>query len=159
MFNTQWVVFRTATKFPTCFFMARQVDKGHLPLWFSSSCVYAHRCRDRKDVCRSSYCSCRDLFLRLVAVGYARMYAIQKLYGSESRHMVLELNASDDRGIVVVRETIKQFAETRPSRPYLYGIRAFPPHESTFILRIRRTLGAFQIKQGNLLPKLFIIVR
>ncbi|KAJ7577016.1 P-loop containing nucleoside triphosphate hydrolase protein [Mycena floridula] len=37
----------------------------------------------------------------------------RRIYGSEFRKQVLELNASDDRGIEVVREQIKQFAETR----------------------------------------------
>lgn len=37
----------------------------------------------------------------------------KELYGKQYRSMILELNASDDRGIDVVREQIKMFASTR----------------------------------------------
>lgn len=37
----------------------------------------------------------------------------RKIYGSTFRNNVLELNASDDRGIDVVREQIKSFASTQ----------------------------------------------
>lgn len=37
----------------------------------------------------------------------------RKLYGNQMHNMVLELNASDDRGIDVVRQQIQDFASTQ----------------------------------------------
>lgn len=37
----------------------------------------------------------------------------RKLYGAQYRNMILELNASDDRGIDVVRQQIQDFASTQ----------------------------------------------
>ncbi|KAI9173085.1 Subunit of heteropentameric Replication factor C (RF-C) [Blastocladiella emersonii ATCC 22665] len=41
------------------------------------------------------------------------MACARRLYGPQYKSMILELNASDDRGIDVVREQIKNFASTR----------------------------------------------
>ncbi|MEM1550743.1 MAG: AAA family ATPase, partial [Candidatus Bathyarchaeia archaeon] len=36
------------------------------------------------------------------------------LYGENYREYIMELNASDERGINVIRETVKTFARTKP---------------------------------------------
>ena len=38
----------------------------------------------------------------------------KQIYQGVFRHMVLELNASNDRGISVIRNQVKQFAESSP---------------------------------------------
>ena len=42
------------------------------------------------------------------------LVAVKQLYGNSWRDNFLELNASDERGIDVVRNTIKDFARTKP---------------------------------------------
>jgi len=37
----------------------------------------------------------------------------RKLYGAQYQNMILELNASDDRGIDVVRQQVQDFASTK----------------------------------------------
>jgi len=44
----------------------------------------------------------------------------RKLYGNQFHNMILELNASDDRGIDVVRQQIQDFASTQ-SFSFGYG--------------------------------------
>jgi replication factor C subunit 3/5 len=41
------------------------------------------------------------------------MACARHLYGANYKNMILELNASDDRGIDIVRDQIKSFASTK----------------------------------------------
>ncbi len=63
----------------------------------------------------------------------------RKLYGSYYQNMILELNASDDRGIDVVRQQVQDFASTQSisfgfvsSYIAVNSIRAFYMHFSFF---------------------------
>ncbi len=66
-----------------------------------ASIVETLNCREEKDDLT------RILYIGIVAVA-------KHLYGQDKyKNMILELNASDDRGINVVREQIKSFCSTQ----------------------------------------------
>lgn len=56
----------------------------------------------------------------------------RKLYGSQYQNMILELNASDDRGIDVVRQQIQDFASTQLIIWVVFS--AFYPPSCNFLL-------------------------
>lgn len=69
-------------------------------------------------------CTCRAL--RWTREGDACAQVARQLYGKSFGSMVLELNASDDRGIGVVRQQVQDFASSRT----LFGCALPPPPPS-----------------------------
>lgn len=60
----------------------------------------------------------------------------RELYGDSYKSMVLEMNASDDRGIGVVREQIKNFCSSRGSINNMFTSSTSQPTEASFKLVI-----------------------
>jgi SpoVK/Ycf46/Vps4 family AAA+-type ATPase len=82
----------------------------------------------------------------------------KKLYGDSYSNMTLELNASDDRGIGVVRDQIKSFASTR--KLFSSGVKLIILDEADALTKdaqVRRRGGVLAFVRARRLPALALL--